>query len=660
MRGYMPTPPVFALLLAGTFAQAAAAASASCAEKSVSAGAIRSTADVETFVQCAHEYAQEMGFAEAYRAFHEDARWKSGQFYVFVDSLAGGGQSRALVFPPDPSREGTPWGDLTDGFGTDLLDEFQRTLQIVDSGWVYYEFRNPENGLTEPKASYVARIDWDGNDAAIGAGIYRRDFPGTCHAAQVNAEALAAEPSLDGLQEFVRCAALEVESKGYFAALLMENDPRWRAGSIYVFGMDMTGNQLFSGRPPAADGERMPEWGRDPRAAFNGRDMVDVAGTFGESYIYYPAVHPETRFWHPKAAFVKRVSGQGVPLLVGAGIYMDCPPDGCGGPAGEDGLTAAACEAARQTLADFPVKRVNYGFYTDFNPLSYSDGQVPMGYEPDLVAAVEIFSGGRLSFNMLGIGNPFSGIWLKAAQEAYDMVGGGITALPERTRDADGRQVIRFGAGHIDFRQSLLVRAESAIERHADLTAEHRVSALRGATGEKRLLELTGIIDDEGFVRAGTRILLADGTVVTAGPPGSESGLRIAAGTGSAAIAARVRLTPPGDDQPEVLYFETEGGQIEALLEGAVDAVARDELGNLIPARDMPGLRVTAIDAEGNEQGAFSYPHTPAGSALRVTMNAAIACLTANGAVGFSQWLDSGGAVFAERAEAAARPVSSE
>ena len=90
-----------------------------------------------------------------------------------------------------------------------------------------------------------------------------------------------------------------------------------------------------------------------------------------------------------------------------------------------------------------------------------------MGYEPDLGAAVETFSGGRLSFNALGIGNPFSGIWLKAAQEPYDRVGGSITSLPERTRDAQGRPVIRFGVGHISFSQSLLVRAASAIERHA-------------------------------------------------------------------------------------------------------------------------------------------------------------------------------------------------
>ena len=175
---------------------------------------------------------------------------------------------------------------------------------------------------------------------------------------------------------------------------------------------------------------------------------------------------------------------------------------------------------------------VQYGFYIDFNPVSYSVEQGsaehrPMGYEPDLVAAVETFSGGRLSFNALGIGNPFSGIWLKAVQEPYDMVGGGITALPERTRDAQGRPVIRFGVGHISFSQLLLVRAASTIERHDDLTSEHRVGTYRGTTGEKRLLELTGIIDTSGFIRAGTRVLLADGTLLTAGTPDSESALGV-------------------------------------------------------------------------------------------------------------------------------------
>ena len=69
-------------------------------------------------------------------------------------------------------------------------------------------------------------------------------------------------------------------------------------------------------------------------------------------------------------------------------------------------------------LADSPAMEVNYGFYGHFEPVSYSAVPLPFylsfhqprGYEPDLVAAVETFSRGKLSFNTLGISNPFSGM----------------------------------------------------------------------------------------------------------------------------------------------------------------------------------------------------------------------------------------------------------
>ena len=40
----------------------------SCDEKTVVASAVRTTEDVQAFVQCAYEFVQDVGFAEAYRA----------------------------------------------------------------------------------------------------------------------------------------------------------------------------------------------------------------------------------------------------------------------------------------------------------------------------------------------------------------------------------------------------------------------------------------------------------------------------------------------------------------------------------------------------------------------------------------------------------------
>ena len=629
----------------------------SCSDRSLSASAVRTPEDVRAFVQCAYEFVREVGFEQARRAFHEDEHWRSGPIYVVVDEVTPiSHQATTFVYPPDPSREGTPWGLLIDGFGNDWFKEQHRIVSDFGEGWMYYSFTNPETGRDEPKFAYIKSLVWEGTPAAIGAGVYPRDIPAACRRDEVNARGLEADPSPERLQEFVRCAALDLESQGYFGTVALSTDPRWRSNSIYVFGLDTYGNTLFTGHPYSqGNGLSESELDADLNAALQGRDLVSVADTFGESFLYYWAHNPATGLPQRKRAFVKRVVIHSLPVLVGAGIYMDCPPAGCGTGSGTpEGATSAACEAGREMLAELPAMRVNYGFYTDFNPISYSVALAvhqPMGYEPDLVAALETFSKGKLSFDTLGIGNPFSGIWLKAAQEPYDMVGGGITALPERTRDANGRQVIRFGVAHISFRQSLLVRSESAINRHADLTSEHSVGVLRGTTGEKRLLELTGIIDAEGVLRGGTQVLLAGGDVLIAGEPDSGAALRIAAGTGSVSIATRVRLAPAGDNHPEVLYFNSDSEQLSALLEGVVDAVARGELGNRVTARDTPALRVTAIDTVGSEWGAFSYPDTPAGNALRRVMNSAITCLTANGTIGFSQWFESGGTIFSERAK---------
>ena len=659
------------LLAAGSLA-ASRAATAPCDEKSVSAAAIRTREDVESFVQCAHEYVQARGTQEAHRAFHEDERWRSGQFYVFVGARAlAGARTRGIVQPPDPSREGVEWGPVPDSFGPNALAEVNRIIDNFGRGWWYYEFTNPADGLPEPKSSYVIGIDWDGTPAYIGAGVYEPDLPGSCPSVAVNATLLAEEPTEEGLQAFVRCAAQEVESNGFFATATLANASRWRDGPIYLFGLNDDGSQLFTGGQPVPGGEVRLEWGSDPRATFAGRDVIPVALAFGETFSYYEAVNPATGTRQSKVAFLKRARAQGRPILLGAGYYLDSnqdappPTDGQGssdgGAAGGSGMAGSdPCPVARQALAGIANRRVKYGFYTDFDPLSHAATQdaadpafnLPLGYEPSLVAGVEAFAAGRLVFDRAGIGNPFSGIWLKAAEAAYDMVGGGITALASRTLDADGNEAIRFGTGHIGFRQSLLVRTESTVARHSDLTSAHRVGALRGTTGEARFLTLTGIVDADGRVRPGTRIELADGSVLTAGNPGSEQEVRIGPSVVAGAASTRVRLTPPTDDQPQVLYFESEAGQLDALVAREVDAVARGEIGNLIAARELPGLKVTALDNSSTEQAAFSYPATSEGDELRETMNKVIRCLTNDGAVGFQDWLASGGTVFTDRAGA--------
>ena len=305
-----------------------ASSQASCSDHKISAKAIITTGDIQAFVHCATEYVLEHGAAEARRAFNEDQHWRYGPIYLFVDGIAKSGEdSTTFVFPPDPSREGQPWGTSIDSFGTDYFFELHRILSVVDSGWIYYAFTNPATGRDEPKSSYVMEIDWDGNRAAIGAGLYANDQPGTCNADEVNAAGVSAEPTDRKLQELVRCAALMVESEGYFAKHQFEGNPRWRDGSTYVFVMDMLGNQVMSSNGLRVNGRALHEWegGGTRPAIFGGRDVVSVGDAFGESFIYYRNYNPVTSQRQPKVGMLKRVVAQGVPLLVGSGYYV--PPD---------------------------------------------------------------------------------------------------------------------------------------------------------------------------------------------------------------------------------------------------------------------------------------------------------------------------------------------
>ncbi len=95
-------------------------------------------------------------------------------------------------------------------------------------------------------------------------------------------------------------------------------DPRWNSGSVYVFVIDATeGGILFSGAPPAASFQfsgRISD-------LFDGRDMVSVGVAFGEAYLYHDFESPATNQVESKVTFTKMVLADGVPLLVGSGIY---------------------------------------------------------------------------------------------------------------------------------------------------------------------------------------------------------------------------------------------------------------------------------------------------------------------------------------------------
>ena len=324
-------------------------------------------------------------------------------------------------------------------------------------------------------------------------------------------------------------------------------------------------------------------------------------------------------------------------------------------------LSASAGALALAALAASPdagraAETLKLGFYAHFAPMSYSADRNPdsagfdehRGYEADLLTALEAMTGGRLAFERRAIAE-WPGIWLKPAGKEFDVVGGGITILESRTRDASGKAAVAFTNGHVAFRQSLLVRAAEAerLARHDALGSDVRVGVVGGTTGEARLLRLTGLAGPGGVLAAGARIETVRGEALADGSPA----YKIAARGATPNLEGRRRLHPPDDTKPQVIYSRTGAGEtelLEALRRGDIDAVARGEIGNLDAARESGGaFAVTALDDE-VEWGGFAVA---AGSrALLAALNEKIDWLTDGRRVGYAEWLADPG-VFLRRAE---------
>jgi len=283
---------------------------------------------------------------------------------------------------------------------------------------------------------------------------------------------------------------------------------------------------------------------------------------------------------------------------------------------------------------------LNFGFFAFFAPVSSSADPDPnsagfnthVGYEADLLTALEAMDGAGLSFSRKGI-DIWPNIWLLSAGPEYDVVGGGITILDSRTRDEMGNQVVTFTSGHIAFRQSLLVRAEDETRwaSHDDLTSEVRVGVLASTTGEARLLVLTGLVNADGVLVEGVRVETQMDTVVA---DGSADYFITAAGA-SPNLEGRQRIFPAVDTMPQVVYLGEEE-LLGALASGRVDALARGEIGNRDAVHASGGaFVVTALDSA-VEYGGFTLGVEDAD--LAACIDDKINYLTDDQRIGYGEW----------------------
>lgn len=121
--------------------------------------------ELAAFVKTATAHAREVGKPQAIRDFMDlKGPWVRGETYIFAHDFNG----TALALPHVPSGVGTNRMNLQDAEGRYINRDMQ-AIARNGSGYYYYVYRNPVTNQTQPKVSYVMKVDetwW------LGSGIY--------------------------------------------------------------------------------------------------------------------------------------------------------------------------------------------------------------------------------------------------------------------------------------------------------------------------------------------------------------------------------------------------------------------------------------------------------------------------------------------------------
>jgi signal transduction histidine kinase len=124
--------------------------------------------ELVAFVESAASYARVYGKDIATRDFMDlDGPFVRGDVYIFAHEFNG----NTLSLPYTPSEVGTNRLDIQNSEGV-YINREMRSVAINGSGFFEYLWTNPITNETEPKTSYVTKVD---DDWWLGAGIYLSD-----------------------------------------------------------------------------------------------------------------------------------------------------------------------------------------------------------------------------------------------------------------------------------------------------------------------------------------------------------------------------------------------------------------------------------------------------------------------------------------------------
>ena len=284
----------------------AAIALASCASSSRDASSAdagpRNTAELKALVREAGRLVEKDGEA-AFTAFdQEGGRFRRGNDYVFVLDARG----NCLYHGFEPGRVGENVASLADDEGRAYG---KRLVEIAggkpSSGWAFYKKTEPATGRAEWKATRLVHATTPaGATLTVGCGAY------------------GLRPDRELLVDMVEDAAqaLALHDRAALDAIDDEKGPFvYRDVAVFVEEMDgvLLANALF----PELIGKNVFET-RGPDGKSPADEHIRVAKTRGFGFCEYAWYHPDGVPGR-KLAYVRRVTFEGRPVVVGASLYLD-------------------------------------------------------------------------------------------------------------------------------------------------------------------------------------------------------------------------------------------------------------------------------------------------------------------------------------------------
>ncbi len=319
-------------------------------------GALQTRAALVNFVRCAEQHVADVGWTQAEADFHNDARWEDGAMYLFASDTDG-----YLIF--NASGQSAP-GDENDS--PDRVDEDGKMLRrrmvytagTFGSGFVTYRFGNPVTGESSPKVSYVVAVrePYGDRSAILGAGFYPTAAPGTCSPNRVRAGLVYTQADVE---QFVRCAELELKQRGLVALHDLGSNARWTSGPIYIFLLDRASQYAIV--HPTLEGQDLGDLIDSTGFKFV-EEMADITEHYGDGYTYYEFTNPATGAKEPKISYVRNVKIDGFDYILGAGLYVAADTACLDMPAARDVDTRAELELFVSCAADMVATRGTNAF----------------------------------------------------------------------------------------------------------------------------------------------------------------------------------------------------------------------------------------------------------------------------------------------------------